>query len=65
MELRVNGESHTTDSITLGELIQELGLSTEALVVEWNEQIIRQERWTEIKLSTQDRIELLNFVGGG
>lgn len=65
MLLRVNGDSHTTEATTLEELIQEIGLKTESLVVEHNEQIIRQELWAETSLQDQDQVELLSFVGGG
>ncbi len=65
MLLRVNGDSHTTEATTLEELVQEIGLKTESLVVEHNEQIIRQELWAETSLQEQDQVELLSFVGGG
>ena len=41
------------------------GLAPGALVVELNQQIIKQEQWPEIQLKAGDRLELLSFVGGG
>ncbi len=65
MLLHINGENHTTYAATLDELIRELELDPDALVVEHNEQIVRQEFWADTRLQEQDQVELLSFVGGG
>lgn len=65
IELQVNGRSVGTESCTLAQYIIARGLDVEALVVEYNGTIIRQDQWPEQLLADGDRLELLGFVGGG
>jgi sulfur carrier protein len=65
MEIIVNGVSETVLPCTIAELAAGKGLVTGALVVELNQQIIKQEQWPSIQLKAGDRLELLSFVGGG
>jgi len=61
----VNGVEETGLPCTVAELVKRKGLTPEALVVELNQQIIKQQQWPVIELRTGDRLELLSFVGGG
>lgn len=65
MEIIVNGVTETVAPCTIAELAEGRGLATGALVVELNQQIIKQEQWSRIHLRAGDRLELLSFVGGG
>ena len=65
MELIVNGQQETCPSCTIAELVARKGLATGPLVVELNQNIIKQEQWQAIQLKAGDRLELLSFVGGG
>jgi thiamine biosynthesis protein ThiS len=65
MEIVVNGESENCRPGSIASLVEDRGLPPEALVVELNGEIIRQERWPEVQLRDGDRLELLHFVGGG
>ena len=65
MNITVNGTSETIAPCTIAELIDRKGLKRESLVVEYNQQIVKQDRWESIVLRDGDSIELLNFVGGG
>lgn len=65
MELYVNGVAETGPPCTITELVVRKGLAPGALVVELNQQIIKQEQWPLIQLKDGDRLELLSFVGGG
>jgi sulfur carrier protein len=65
MELFVNGVKETGEPCTIAELVVRKGLAPGALVVELNQQIIKQEQWSRIELNDGDRLELLSFVGGG
>ncbi len=66
MNVTVNGTSETiAAACTIAELIDRKGLKRESLVVEYNQQIVKQDRWEGIVLRDGDTIELLNFVGGG
>ena len=65
MEIVVNGIKENGESCTLAQLVERKGLNPGALVVELNQQIIKQEQWPQTQLNNGDRLELLSFVGGG
>lgn len=65
MNILVNGQQLSIRSQTVAELLVERALSPEALVVELNGEIIRQEHWSTAQLQDNDTLELLSFVGGG
>ena len=65
MELLINGKRETCTSGTIAELLAKRSIHSDALVVELNGSIIRQEQWPVILLKDGDMLELLNFVGGG
>lgn len=65
MELIVNGVTETGAPCTLAEWVAQKGLTPGALVVELNQQIIKQEQWSVVRLKEGDHLELLSFVGGG
>ncbi len=65
MNILVNGQQQTCRSCTIAELLAEKTLPPEALIVELNGNIIRQEQWPEVRLKDNDALELLSFMGGG
>jgi sulfur carrier protein len=65
MEIIVNGEQEPSPPCTIAELVARKGLACGALVVELNQQIIKQQQWQDTRLKAGDRLELLSFVGGG
>jgi sulfur carrier protein len=65
MRITVNGKPETIQPCTLGALVQAKALNADALVVEYNQQIVKQTRWETIQLQENDTLELLSFVGGG
>ncbi|NLX19937.1 MAG: sulfur carrier protein ThiS [Desulfobulbus sp.] len=65
MQIIINGTQETVSVSSIAELVTQKGLVPETLVIEWNRQILKQEQWPSIQLQEQDRLELLQFVGGG
>ncbi len=66
MEIILNGEKRKlTEGLTVLDLVQQLGFSAERLAVELNLQIIKREQWATSNLKQGDRIEIVQFVGGG
>jgi len=65
MDIVVNGRQQSCSPGSVAELVAARGLQPDALVVELNGEIIRQEQWPQVRLGDGDRLELLNFVGGG
>ncbi len=66
MTIRLNGKSEFYDGAgTLSELIARRGLTPERIVIEYNERIIPREEWALVRLSENDAVEIVSFVGGG
>lgn len=65
MEIRLNGADEHCRPGSIANLVADRGLPPEALVIELNGEVIRQERWPQVQLRDGDRLELLRFVGGG
>jgi sulfur carrier protein len=66
IKLIVNGETITSPSgATVRDLIQQLGLKPDLVAVEINRELVRKATFAERHLSSADRVEILEFVGGG
>ena len=66
MRIKVNGQDLTcSESVTVTELLQELGLSAKAIVVERNAEILPRSIYETTALAEGDTLELIRFVGGG
>ncbi|MDD3045705.1 MAG: sulfur carrier protein ThiS [Candidatus Delongbacteria bacterium] len=65
MRIILNGISYTTDSENIFGLITEKGLNPSTVVVEYNGRVLKKEFWKDQNIAENDRIEILNFVGGG
>lgn len=64
--IRLNGESRDVrDGQNLEELLRSLELEPRLIVVEHNGDIVRRERYPEVRVAAGDAIELVHFVGGG
>jgi sulfur carrier protein len=66
MTIIVNGQERTIDEgATLLELLKKLDLEGKVMAAAVNMEIVKQDRWGEHTLSDKDKLELLDFVGGG
>lgn len=65
MELLVNGKNLSTKNRDILSLIEELELSIDGMVVIHNDNIIKKDKYQNLILNENDRLELLNFVSGG
>jgi sulfur carrier protein len=66
MEIVVNGERQQAPGpLTLVQLVEHLGLQGDRIAVELNRQIVRRDEWPAILVKDQDRLEIVQFVGGG
>jgi len=64
--LTVNGEARTLPSgATLDALLQHLGLEPKKMAIERNLEIVPKSLYGETVLDEGDRIEIVQFVGGG
>ena len=66
--LTINGQSRALqipEPGSIDELIPVLELKPDRIAVEWNGAIRPRTTWGETELSTGDRLEIVQFVGGG
>ena len=66
MQLFINGNEKTfDDSLSLAQLIDQLGMKSDRVAVELNREIVARAQWPETRLNDGDRLEVVHFVGGG
>lgn len=65
MRLQVNGEAREIAASTIAILVDELGLDRRKVAVERNLEIVPRSLHAATALSEGDRIEIVQFVGGG
>lgn len=66
MKLIINGETKEfNENITLEHLLEELGLTGKVMAAAVNMEIVKQGNWATYTLKEMDKLELLDFVGGG
>lgn len=66
LTLQINGESRAMPVLrNVQELVNHLGIAQDRIAVELNRRIIRRADWNATPLHDQDRIEIVQFVGGG
>ncbi|MDI1280922.1 sulfur carrier protein ThiS [Brevundimonas sp.] len=63
--IQVNGENRAVSAATILALVEELGLDPRKVAVERNLAIVPRSLHGETVLAEGDRIELVQFVGGG
>jgi thiamine biosynthesis protein ThiS len=62
----INGEEKKIeDGLKVSDLIPLLELKAERLAIEVNRRIIRRANWQQTPLADGDKIEIVQFVGGG
>jgi sulfur carrier protein len=65
MRVVINGEERETAASGVAALVAELGLDPRKVAVERNLEIVPRSRHAETLLAEGDRIEIVQFVGGG
>lgn len=66
MNLFLNGEpANAPDSVTVAVFLEKLGLPQKGVAVERNREIVPKSAYAATILYEGDRIEIVQFVGGG
>lgn len=66
MKIIVNGQEKSFDeNITIDKLLKVLELEGKVMAAAVNMEIVKQDSWDSYKLNDDDKLELLDFVGGG
>ena len=64
--IKVNGETlEGRDGITVAELLKERGYKTVFIAVEVNGVIVKKDEYAAYVPNDGDKVEVVNFVGGG
>jgi thiamine biosynthesis protein ThiS len=66
VRIEINGEPrHVADKSYLSDLVRELSLPPERVAIELNKEVVRRADWANTLITEGDRIEIVQFVGGG
>lgn len=66
MKLIINGDTKEfPQNATLKRVIEELNLDGKVMAAAVNMEIVKQNKWESCVLKDMDKLELLDFVGGG
>ena len=66
MEITINGNTHRiNEGENVSSVIERLGLNPHLVAVELNRRIVRRSAFGEQLVEAGDRIEIVEFVGGG
>lgn len=66
MTIIVNGETKEyTQEVTLLEMMKDLDIVDNVMAAAVNMNIVKQDIWNSHTLNEGDKVELLDFVGGG
>jgi thiamine biosynthesis protein ThiS len=65
MKLTINGQEQAFPSLTLAQLVEQLGMKQDRVAVELNRDIVPRNQWAATNLADGDKLEIVHFVGGG
>ena len=66
MTVIINGDSkNITPNTSLKKALTDLGLDGKVMAAAINMEIVKQDNWDTYMLKDGDKLELLDFVGGG
>lgn len=66
MQIVINGiKKDVKENITIKELLDELKILDKTMAVAVNMNIVKKDDWDKFSLKENDKVEALNFVGGG
>jgi sulfur carrier protein len=64
--IQLNGEAYTlSGEASIGALIERLKLKRGRVAVEVNQAVVRKADWDSVEIHPGDKVEIVNFVGGG
>ncbi|BDQ28528.1 sulfur carrier protein ThiS [Helicobacter ailurogastricus] len=66
MQVFINGQAREFDKpLDIGTAVKELGIEAQVCAVALNESVVKKEKWSTTPLKENDRLECLQFMGGG
>ncbi len=65
-KIKLNGSSYEINSgINLNQLLNKLKIEKNKVAVEVNGEIIERKKYLNLTLKTNDKVEIVQFIGGG
>lgn len=69
MKLYINGQERVFDDLDsdpyLAHLVDLLSMKADRIAIERNGEIVPRTQWQSVSLAANDRLEIVQFVGGG
>lgn len=65
MQIIINGKRETFKKISLKDFLISKKLNLDTVVIEYNSVVLKKDEVEKIILSDNDKLEILQFVGGG
>ncbi len=66
MNIYINGEKkEVKKNITITEILKDLGITDMVMACAVNTEIVKKEKWASYAPKEDDKLEFLEFVGGG
>ncbi len=66
MFITLNGEPYELDGpVSVADLLTRLSIDPRRVAVEHNLTIVKRQLFAETRINDGDRVEIVNFVGGG
>ncbi len=66
MQIKINGDTEeVSDGCSIYQLIQQLDLTGKRIAIELNCEIVPRSQFPETILNADDRIEIVQAIGGG
>jgi sulfur carrier protein len=64
--IELNGESYLLEGdVRLTGLVEKLSLRRGRIAIELNQSVVPKAEWASVSLRPGDKVEIVNFVGGG
>ena len=66
MNIQINGSiQQFDDNLTAAQLVENLGLQGKRIAMEVNQEIVPRSSYASFQLNENDKVEIINAVGGG
>jgi thiamine biosynthesis protein ThiS len=66
LQITLNGEPYELDQpLSVVDLLTKLDIDPRRVAIEHNLAIVKRQRFPEVVIGEGDRVEIVNFVGGG
>ncbi len=66
IKIKINGQfNRINDKTKLSVLVKNLNVPLQKVAIELNEEIVDKKKLNKIFLKTNDKVEIVHFIGGG